>query len=74
MVAPFRTDILCKHTYLSTTIITDLGTQFIAQVTHEVTAVLGIELEYGTMKHAQTRGLLERTHATAKTHLKGATG
>ena len=45
-------DILCKHTYLPTTIITDLGTQLNAQVTHEVAAVLGIELEHATMKHA----------------------
>ena len=44
-------DILCKHTYLPTTIVTD-----------------------ATMKHAQTIGLLERTHASVKTHLKAATG
>ena len=67
-------DILCKHTYLPTTIVTDLGTQFNAQVTHEVTAVLGVELKHATMKHAQTIGLLERTHASVKTHLKAATG
>ena len=67
-------DILCKHAYLPTTIITDLGTQFNAQITHEVAAVLGIELKHATMKHAQTIGLLERTHASVKTHLKAATG
>ena len=67
-------DILCKHTYLPTTIITDLGTQFNAQITHEIAAVLGIELKHATMKHAQTIGLLERTHASVKTHLKAATG
>ena len=67
-------DILCKHTYLPTTIITDLGTQFNAQVTHEVTAVLGVELKHATRKHAQTIGLLERTHASVKTQLKAATG
>ena len=67
-------DILCKHTYLPTTIITDLGTQFNAQTIHEVAAVLGIELKQATMKHAQTIGLLERTHASVKTHLKAATG
>ena len=53
-VARVIMDILCKHTYLPTTIITDLGTQFNAQVTHEVTAVLGVELKHATMKHAQT--------------------
>ena len=67
-------DILCKHTYLPTTIITDLGTQFNAQITHEIAAVLGIELKHATMKHAQTIGLLEKTHASVKTHLKAATG
>ena len=67
-------DILCKHTYLPTTIITDLGTQFNAQVTHETAAVLGIELKHATMKHAEAIGLIERTHASVKTHLKGATG
>ena len=67
-------DILCKHIYLPTKIITELGTQFNAQVTHEIAAVLGIELKHATMKPAQTIGLLERTNATVKTHLKAATG
>ena len=57
-------DILCKHTYPPTTIITDLGTQFKAQVTHEIAAV---KLKHATVKHAQTIGLLERTHAAVKT-------
>ena len=67
-------DILCKHIYIPTTIITDLGTQFNAQVTHEIAAVLGIELKHAAMKHAQKKGLLERTHALVKTHLKAASG
>ena len=67
-------DILCKHTYVPTTIVTDIGTQFNAQVTHEIAAVLGIELKHATSKHAQTIGLFERTHASVKTHLKAATG
>ena len=67
-------DILCKHTYLPTTIITDFGTQFNAQVTHEVAAVFGIEMKHATMKNAQTIGLLERTHASVKMHLKAARG
>ena len=51
-----------------------MGTQFNAQVTHELAAVLGIELKHATMKSAQTIGILERTHALVKTHLKAATG
>ena len=62
-VARVKMDILCKHTYLPTTLITDLGTSFIAQVTHEVAAVLGIEIKHVTMKYAQTIGILESTHA-----------
>ena len=34
----------------------------------------GVELKHATMKHAQTIGLLERTHASVKTQLKAATG
>ena len=49
-VARVIMDILCKHTYLPTTLITDLGTQFNAQVTHEVAAVLGIELKHATIE------------------------
>ena len=55
----------------ATTLITELSTQFNAQVTHEVAAVLGIE--HATMKHAQTVGILERTHASVKTQLDAAT-
>ena len=73
-VAKIIMDILCKHTYLPTTIITDMGTQFNSQVTKEVAAVLNIELKHATTKHAQTIGLLERTHASVKAHLKAATG
>ena len=66
-------DILCKHANLTTTIFSDMGTQFKSQVTKEVAAVLNIELKHATTKHAQTIGLLERTHASVKTHLKAAT-
>ena len=73
-VAKIIMDILCKHTYLPTTIISDMGTQCNSQVTKEVAAVLNIELKHATTKHAQTFGLLERTHASVKAHLKAATG
>ena len=68
-------DILRKLTYIPTAIITDLGTQFNAQITLETAAVQGIELKHATLKHAQTTGLLERTrtHGSVKTHLKAAT-
>ena len=66
-------DILYKNTNLPTTIISDMGTQFNCQVT-KVAAVLNIELKHATTKHAQTIGMLERTHASVKARLKAATG
>ena len=51
-----------------------MGKQFNSQVTKEVAAVLNIELKHATTKHAQTIGLLERTHASVKAHLEAATG
>ena len=73
-VARVIMEILCKHTYAPTTTITDMGTQFNSQVTKEIAVVLSIELQNATTKHAQTIGLLERTQASDKAHLKAATG
>ena len=42
-VARVTTDILCKHTYLPITKITDIGSQFNVQVTPEFEAVLRID-------------------------------
>ena len=73
-VARVIMDSFCKHTYLPTTIINDMGTQFNSHVTKEVAAVLNIELKHATTKHAQTIGLLERTLASVEVHPKAATG
>ena len=62
-------DIMTKHSYLPTTIITD-ESKIIAEITH----VLGITLKCATTKHPQTIGKLERTHASLKTNLKMASG
>ena len=56
-----------KHAYLPTTIISDNGSVFIFQVIKEVAEVLGITLQHATTKHAQTIGMLERTHASLMT-------
>ena len=66
-VARVIMDIICKHAYLPRTIITDLGNQCNAQVNHDVTAVLGIDLKHASMKHAQQLDSLR-----VKTHLKAA--
>ena len=67
-------DIMTRHAYLPTLIITDKGSVFVSQVIHEVTEILGINLKHATSKHAQTIGVLERAHATIKTSLKMASG
>ena len=45
-----------------------------SHVIKEVAGVLGITLKHATTKHAQTIGLLERSHASIKQALKIETG
>ena len=63
-----------KHAYLPTTLISDKATAFTSHVIKEVAGVLGITLKHATTKHAQTIGLLERSHASIKQSLKIETG
>ena len=68
------TDIITRHCYLPTTIITDKGSQFISEAMQQTTTALGIQLKLATTKHAQTIGILERTHASLKESQKIMTG
>ena len=61
---------MTKHAYLPTTLISDKGTAFMSNVIKEVVGVLGITLRHATTKHAQTIGLLERSHPSIKQALK----
>ena len=65
---------MIKHAYLSTTLISDEGTAFMSHVIKEMAGVLGITLKHATTKHAQTIGLLERSHTSIKQALKIETG
>ena len=65
---------MTKHAYFPTTLISDKGTAFASHVIKEVAGVLGITLKHATTKHAQTIGLLERSHASIKQSLKIETG
>ena len=67
-------DIMTRHAYLPTLIITDKGSVFGSQVIHEVAEILGINLKHATKKHTQTIEVLERAHGTIKTSLKMASG
>ena len=73
-IAKVIINIMTKHTYLPTTLISDKGTAFTSHVIKEVAGVLGITLKHATTKHAQTTGLLERSHASIKQSLKIETG
>ena len=65
---------MSKHAYLPTTLISHKGTAFTSHVIKEVAGVLGITLKHATTKHAQTIGLLERSHTSIKQSLKIETG
>ena len=73
-IAKVAINIMTKHAYLPTTLISDKGTAFTSYVIKEVAGVLGITLKHATTKHAQTIGLLERYHASIKQSLKIETG
>ena len=73
-IAKVIINIMTKHTYLPTIIISDKGRAFTSHVIKETAGVLGITLKHATTKHAQTIGLLERSHASIKQSLKIETG
>ena len=64
--------IMTKHTYLSTTLITDKGMAFTSRLVAKFAQILGIQMKCATTMHPQTIGKLERTHASLKTNLKMA--
>ena len=53
-IAKVLINIMTKHAYLPTTLISDKGTAFMSHVIKEVAGVLGITLKHATTKHAQT--------------------
>ena len=74
MIAKVIINIIIKHAYLPTTIVSDKGSVFMSQVIKQVAEILGITLQHATTKHAQTIGMLERTHASIKKTLKTERG
>ena len=73
-VAQVLINIMTRHAYRPTTLISDKGTAFTSKVIEEVAAVLGITLKHATTRHAQIIGLIERSHASIKQALKIKTG
>ena len=73
-IARVTINIMTKHAYLPTTIISDKGSVFKSQVIKEVAEVLGITPQHAPTKHALTLGMPERTQASFKKTLKIETG
>ena len=67
-------DVMKRHAYLPTLILSDKSSQFRSEVVAEITQILKIQINHASTKHAQTNGILERTHASIKTALKRSTG
>ena len=65
---------MTRHAYLPTLILSDKGSQFRSEIFAEITQILEIQISHASTKHAQTIGILERTHASIKTALKISTG
>ena len=66
--------VMTRHCYLPTIILTDKGSQFRSDVVNQIAQTLDIRISHASTKHAQTIGILERTHASLKTSLKISTG
>ena len=73
-IAKVIINIMTKHAYLPTTLISDKGTAFTSHVIKEVAGVLGITVKHATTKHAQTIGLHDRSRASTKQSLMIETG
>ena len=63
-------DIFTKHAYVPKHIITDKGSAFTSQVITELMDKAGIKVSHATIKHAQTIGMIERSHQRLKQILK----
>ena len=69
-VAKVITNIMPKHDYLTTTLISDKGTAFKSHVNKEVAGVLGITLKHATTKHTQTISMRERAQELSRQSIK----
>ena len=73
-IAKVIINIMTKHAYLPTTLISNKGKAFTSHVTKEVAGVLGITLKHAPTKRVPTIGLLERYQASIRQALKIETG
>ena len=69
-IARELTKIFFTHSYVPKRILSDLGSAFTSKLMHELTSLLEIQISHATLKHPQTIGLVERSHAALKRILK----
>ena len=70
MIVDGLTSIFARHAYLPKKIMTDKGTSFTSELLTQVLDTLNITVKHATIKHAQTIGTVERSHAAIKRILK----
>ena len=58
------------HCYIPRTIVTDLGTNFTSELMKELATLLQMNLKHASLKHPQTIGVVERSHAMLNRILK----
>ena len=73
-IAKVIINIMTKHAYLLTKLISDKGTTFKSHVIKEVAGVLSNILKHPNTKQGQIVGLPERSHVLTKQALKVETG
>ena len=63
-VASALVSIMFNHSYIPKELMSDLGTQFVSKLLHELTKLLEIKISHASLKHPQTIGVVERSRAT----------
>ena len=58
--------IFFRYSYIPYMIIADLGSVFTSDLMHELASLLEIKLRHATLKHAQSVGVVERSHLSMK--------
>ena len=61
---------MLQHSYIPREILSDLGTQFVSDLFHELTQLLEIKISQASLKHPQTIGVVEKAHAALTRFLK----
>ena len=62
--------IFFNHSYLPTTIVSDLGSTFVSDLMNELAKLLQVKLKHATLKHPQTIGAVERSRGPLKRILR----